>query len=110
MIKYYLLCLVFTLLGAFGALFFKKATQKGGNFLSLLFCPSLYIGGLFYVAGAVLNIITLKHLKYTVVLPMTSITYIWTFIISYLLFNEKITNKKLIGIILIILGAISISV
>lgn len=44
------------------------------------------------------------------VLPLTSITYIWTLVISYKFLKEKITFKKIIGIILIIVGAIIIAI
>lgn len=106
MYKYFLLCIAFTLVGAFGGYFFKKATSTSSTILKILFSPYLYIGGTFYVIGAILNIIVLKGLSYTVVLPLTSITYVWTIIISYFLLKEKISFKKILGIIFIIIGAI----
>ena len=63
-----------------------------------------------YVTAALLNIYVLKYLEYSTVLPLTAITYIWTMIISYKILKENITNKKKIGVILIILGAIIISI
>lgn len=60
--------------------------------------------------GALLNIYVLKFLPYTVVLPMTSLTYIWTMIISFYLLKEKITFKKILGVILILIGAFLISI
>jgi len=40
------------------------------------------------------------------VLPLTSITYIWTMLVSYLALKEKITKNKIIGVILICVGAV----
>lgn len=60
--------------------------------------------------GALLNIYVLKFLPYTVVLPMTSLTYIWTMIISFYLLKEKITFKKILGVTLILIGAFLISI
>ncbi len=60
--------------------------------------------------GALLNIYVLKFLPYTVVLPMTSLTYIWTMIISFYLLKEKITFKKILGVMLILIGAFLISI
>ena len=110
MYKYFLLCIVFTLAGAFGGLCFKKAASGAESIMKILFTPYLYLGGMFYVIGALLNIVVLKELKYTVVLPMTSITYVWTIIISYFVLKEKITVKKIIGICLIVAGAVLLGV
>lgn len=106
MSKYFILCIVFTLFGAFGGYFFKKASNESESIMKTLLSPALYIGGVFYVLGALLNIVVLKKLNYTVVLPMTSITYVWTIILSYFLLREKITVKKIAGITLIIFGAV----
>ena len=70
---------------------------------------NLYIGGILYVIAAVLNIVALKYLPYSIVLPLTAITYIWTIIISRLMLKEKVNKEKVIGIILIIIGAIFIA-
>lgn len=106
MYSYFLLCIVCTLFGAFGGYYFKKSASESESIIKILFNFNLYIGGFCYCTGAVLNIIILKHLPYTIVMPITAITYIWTIIISYFLLKEKITIKKMLGISLIILGAL----
>jgi len=106
MYKYLLICLIMTIFGAFGGLFFKKAADTGTSILKILLSPYLYVGGILYVISAVLNIIALKGLDYTVVLPFTAITYVWTLVISYSILKEKLTGKKISGVILIILGAL----
>jgi drug/metabolite transporter (DMT)-like permease len=106
MYSYFLLCIVCTLFGAFGGFYFKKSASGSESIIKILFNLNLYIGGICYCIGAILNIIILKHLPYTIVMPITSITYIWTIIISYFLLKEKITIKKMLGISLIILGAL----
>lgn len=105
MTSIYLILILLTILGAFGGYFLKKATMNIVSFVDVIFTPWIYVGGLLYVMGAIMNIYVLKYLPYTVVLPMTSITYIWTMFISHAFFQEKITKKKQIGIILIICGA-----
>jgi drug/metabolite transporter (DMT)-like permease len=105
-----LLCLnvlAFTLLGACGGFFFKKTT-KNTSLLGTIKSPYLYIGVGFYGCGAILNILVLKYLPYSVVLPITSITYIWTLILSFFFLKEKITKFKLGGVALIIVGALFI--
>lgn len=102
----YLLALPMTLLGALGAFFFKKASSKSSAFLSLLTCSELYLGAIFYVSGALLNILLLRHLQYSILYPMTAITYIWTAIISHRLLGEKISKWALLGIVLICIGVV----
>jgi len=108
MYKYLLLCLIMTVFGAFGGFFFKKAADAGTSILKIFLSPYLYVGGVLYVLGAVLNILILKELDYTVVLPITAITYVWTLVISYFILKEKLTVKKITGVILIIFGALII--
>lgn len=105
----YLMLLVGTLLGAFGGFYLKKSTAKEGV-IGIVLSPFLYIGGFSYLISAILNIIVLKYLPYSVVLPLTSITYIWSIVIAYYFLNEKITKIKIYGIIFIIIGAIFISI
>lgn len=109
MIIYYIIILIMTFAGAFASLFLKKASSKG-SIINMLKDKNIYIGGIIYVTAALLNIYVLKYLDYSTVLPLTAITYIWTMVISYKILKEKITNKKKIGVILIILGAIVISI
>lgn len=105
---YYVYLIIMTLIGAFAALFLKKASDFK-NIKLLLYDVNFYIGGILYFLSALINIYVLRFLDYSIVLPLTSITYIWTMIISYLVFKEKITSKKIVGIGMIILGAILIA-
>lgn len=106
MIYKVLLILVMTLLGSIGALYLKSAS---GNSIKLLIQNKfLYLGGFFYFISALLNIYLLSLMDYTIVLPATSLTYIWTLLLASKFLNETITVNKLIGIILISLGVMTI--
>lgn len=94
-----------TIMGSFGGFFFKKVSADF-KIPGILLNKNLYIGGILYVGGALLNIYVLKFLDYSMVLPLTSLTYIWTMIVSYTLLGEKITPKKMAGVTLIVIGAI----
>ena len=97
-----------TLAGSVAALFLKRASgAKSISFLLLNY--NLYIGGILYVLSAGLNILILRELDYSIVLPLTSFTYIWTAIISQIVLKEKITVKKIIGLFLIVLGTLFLS-
>lgn len=105
---YYIILLVMTIIGACASFCLKKASNAQG-IQELFFAPMLYLGGSLYLLSAFLNIFILKHLDYSVVLPLTSITYVWTFLLSYFYLNEVITERKAYGIGLIILGSIIIA-
>lgn len=105
---YFGILLVVTLLGAVASLFLKKASGAEG-LAALLKNINFYIGGFLYFLSAVLNIYVLRYLDYSVVLPLTSFTYIWTMVLSYRILKEKITGKKIMGVVLILAGAVMVS-
>ena len=107
MIKYYIILLIMTIIGSYASLFLKKAS--GCTTLVLILKNKyIYIGAFLYLLSAVLNIYILKYLDYSIVLPLTSITYVWTLLISYKVLNESVTFKKILGIFFIVCGAIFI--
>lgn len=106
---FYLILIIMTLIGAFASLFLKKASSYEKVF-DILKEKNLYIGGCLYLLSALLNIYILKFLPYSVVLPLTSLTYVWTLIISNKLLKERIGKKKILGISLILIGAILIAI
>ena len=106
---YYLLMLVMTLCGSIGSLFLKKATGHE-KFHYLIADKNFYIGTMVYLAGAVINIYILRYVDYSVALPFTAFTYVWTIFIARATLKEKISLQKIIGIILVIIGAIFITI
>lgn len=109
MIIYFVTLIIMTMLGSVASLFLKKASGADG-LMALIKSVNLYIGGFLYLASAVLNIWILRFLDYSVVLPLTSLTYIWTMVLSYMILKEKITVKKIGGVMLILIGAICVSI
>ncbi len=109
MTAYFAVLIVMTILGAVASLYLKKASGAE-NMIQMLKNVHLYIGGFLYLSSALLNIWILKYLEYSVVLPLTSFTYIWTMLLSYFILKEKITKKKIAGVIFIVIGAIFVSI
>lgn len=109
MTVYFAVLIVMTILGAVASLYLKKASGAE-NMIQMLKNVHLYIGGFLYLSSALLNIWILKYLEYSVVLPLTSFTYIWTMLLSYFILKEKITKKKIAGVIFIVIGAIFVSI
>ncbi len=108
MIFYIAVLVVMTFLGATASLFLKKASGSEG-ILALMQNVNFYLGGMLYLLAAVLNIYILKFLEYSVILPLTSLTYIWTMALSYFVLKEKITGRKMLGVALILAGAVVVS-
>lgn len=108
MILYFVSLLIMTMLGSVASLFLKNASGADG-ITAMLQNINLYIGGFLYLTSAVLNIWILRYLDYSVVMPLTSVTYIWTMVLSYIILKEKITNKKIGGVVLIMIGAICVA-
>lgn len=106
-----LMIFIMTLAGSLGAFFFKQTMARLANFniFHIIFIPQAYIGGLCYCIGMGMNILLLRYMDYTVVYPMTSLTYIWTLGISYIFLKEKLTFQKWIAIGCILLGIFIIS-
>jgi len=98
-----------TIVGSVASLYLKRASSSNG-INKLLLNKHFYVGGGLYFVSALMNIYLLRYLDYSVVLPLTSITYIWTMIISYYKLGEKITKKKVVGICAILLGAVLVAI
>ena len=98
-----------TVMGSVAALFLKRASSSE-TIKKLVLNVNLYIGGILYFLSALLNIYILKYLDYSTVLPLTSITYIWTMILSYIILKEKVGVKKIIGVAGILIGASMIAI
>ncbi len=91
-------------LASFGSYFLKKAAMGGISPRKLIACRPLYIGGLLYVASALLNYYLLKVYPFSLVVPLGALTYIWTQIISKVLLGEPSSVRKSAGIALILVG------
>ena len=93
-----------TLCGSLGALFFKRGAANVSGLRSLLTSPWLWLGGCCYLAGAALNILLLRGYDYSVVYPLTSLTYVWSLALSAALLHERVTAQKLLGVAAVCLG------
>ncbi|MFV0343527.1 MAG: EamA family transporter [Anaerocolumna sp.] len=104
MMQYYLIILIMTIIGACASYCLKKASSSK-QFKNIITMPALYLGVILYLIAACLNIFVLRYMEYSIVLPLTSITYVWTFILSYFYLHEKMTLKKGLGIVFVVLGS-----
>ena len=108
MILLYACLVAMTLIGSVASMYLKRASGADG-IKALIINKNLYIGGFLYLSSALMNIWLLRYLDYSVVLPLTSLTYVWTMVISKVTLGEIITKKKIMGVVFIFAGAIIIS-
>ncbi len=92
-----MLLLPMTLCGAMGGAGLKLYAD-GKNRLHLL------LGLGFYGTGAILNIVLLQFLPFTVVLPANALTYVWTLLIARFRFGEQVNRLRWLGILFILGG------
>lgn len=101
--------LVETSVASFASFFLKKASS-GDSKIDIIKSPFFYLGGILYVVSSCLGIVLLQLLPYAVVLPLGSLTYVWTMFISRWLLHEDITKRKLLGMAVLISGVILLAV
>jgi len=98
-----------TLLGSFGAISLKLASRSIHSIREIVHCKWLPLGIFLYLASSVINIILLRQLDYTKVLPITALTYIWTLPLSRLIFGEQFDVWKIGAMVLILAGVFMIA-
>lgn len=99
--------LALLLMGLFASaasFFLKKSIVDGLDIKRLIFSPYLYLGGGLYVLSALMNLYLLKRLPYSIVVPLGSLTYIWTLGIAHKFLGEVITWQKIVGIAFVLIG------
>ena len=105
---FFFLMLLAEFIAAVSQVFLKKSAQKEhGSFIKEYVNP-LVIGGYgLLVLSMMLTIYCNTGLEYMAAVLMESMSYIMVMIMSRLVFKEKITRFKFIGICLIMLGIVT---
>ncbi len=110
MLKIILIILSMTLFGAVGSLFLKRAADSMTSVFSLAVNPNFYIGVVLFCLGAVINIIGLRYVPYSILFPIKSLSYVWTIIIAKIFLKEKLTKYKIAGVAFLLLGVAILSI
>jgi uncharacterized membrane protein len=98
-----------TLVGAFGALFFKYSSSHVNNGMFFLFKkPALYFGFLLYGLSALIFVYTLRFGDLSALYPLAGLSYVWVSFLSIWFLKEKMNEIKWFGIILILVGVVLI--
>ena len=100
-----MLILLSALLGALGALFFKKASSKPlSGIWKILTNKYLILGFMTYACGKLVSLPVYKYLELSFLYPFVATTYIWTCIFSKYILKENMNMWKWVCIIFIIIG------
>ena len=100
----YVSLVLMTLLGAVASLLLKKACVNL-NLRHIYRTGWVFGGGGLYFITALMNIALLRYLDYSVVLPFTSLTYVWSAVLSAGFLKEGISRKQKMGLAFIVCGA-----
>jgi uncharacterized membrane protein len=96
---------VATLVGAFGPILLKKASEKKLSKIKSLLTNYHLMGGVaLYGVGTVLFIPALKGGELSVLYPFVALAYVWVSLLSVKFLGEKMNKSKWMGIVLILLG------
>ena len=104
-----------TVMGSAASLFLKQASGslKGEGIAAIvrnmLKTPSLYAGGMLYLAASVLNIYVLRVLDYSSVLPLYAFKYVLTNFLAMLMLGENLSGRKMARVFMVVLGALLVS-
>ena len=100
-----------TIIGAFGALYFKIGSETISlDIKKLIKNYKLILGFLFYGISSIFFIIALTGGELSVLYPFVSVGYIWVCFLSIRFLGEKMNKLKWLGIITIIIGIIFIGI
>ena len=100
-----LLVISATLVGAFGPILLKKASEKKLSSIKALSANYHLFGGVvLYALGTLLFIPALKGGDLSVLYPFVALAYVWVSLLSVRFLGEKMNRMKWLGIALIIIG------
>lgn len=100
----FLLVFVASLLGAFGALYLKRASSNFRVSLSQVKNKSLIVGLFYYGFSTLIFLTALKFGELSIIYPLVSLTYVWVVLLSHFKLQESLNKFKVLGVLLIVLG------
>jgi drug/metabolite transporter (DMT)-like permease len=111
---YQLLITLACILIATAQIVFKKSLPKFELNLSsviyVLLLPKIIFGMLLYFLALLIYLYALSNLQLSVAYPFLSFSFIFVTIFSVLFLKEKITFRRMVGILFIIIGVILVSI
>ncbi|MDO5156759.1 MAG: EamA family transporter [Eubacteriales bacterium] len=110
MIKYYCIAIFSGMLSSFSQILLKKSAQKEKKSIIQEYVNPYVIGGYAITAICmVLTIIAYRGMPFKYGAVLESLTYLYIMVLSKLLLGEKLTKKKIVGNLIIVVGVIIFS-
>ena len=102
-----LLVVTSAFIGSFGAVFLKAGAGRLSRQLqSLILNWQLVIGVLLYLLSSYFFVLGVREGELTILYPLVSLGYIFTFVWARLFFKEPFTRNKFIGLGLVVVGIV----
>lgn len=79
------------------------------NFINTVFSYRILIGVMLYGISMFLFFYLLSNYKLSIIVPLTSLTYIFNLIIAVFVFKESLIMSQVLGILIIIIGIFLVS-
>ena len=110
MVKYYLIAIISGILSSFSQVLLKKSAQKEkktviGEYLNIL----VIAGYAITMLCMLLTIVAYKGIPFKYGAVLESLVYLYIMILSKIFLKEKLTKKKILGNVIIVLGVIIFS-
>jgi drug/metabolite transporter (DMT)-like permease len=102
----FVLVLLASFCGAFALFLIKKGLIDIKVFSTKIFNIKILMGVSFYGLSIIIVLVAMKYLEYTIVIPLTSLTYVFSMFISHKYLGEKISIVNIIGIFIIFIASI----
>ncbi|HPE33570.1 MAG TPA: EamA family transporter [Bacteroidales bacterium] len=119
MLKAALLTIFTTLLITSGQVLWKIGLQKAGGFylpeqnilenvIRIIFNAWVFSGFVVYAAATGFFMWLISKFEISMVIPITSVSFIYSLLAGYFIFHEQISPVRIMGVLLIIVGVILI--
>ncbi len=100
------LILISSVIGAFSTLYFKMGSANPINLKNKKLGMAVLLGGISFI----FYVYALKFAPLTFIYLTASVSYIWTVILAKVVLKEQMHGYKIAGILLIILGIITLNI
>jgi drug/metabolite transporter (DMT)-like permease len=104
----YIFIIIGTFIASLASFCFKKSSASD-DLMTILKSKVFYLGGFLYFVCSIITIWLLQRMPYSIVLPMSGMSYVWTLLISHKFLEENINAYKTAGIIFIVIGILFVS-
>jgi len=105
----FVLVIMSSIVSALGPVYLKKVSDEKIGF-GLLRNKSFMLGVFLYGFGVLLMVLALFGGELSVLYPFISLTYVWVVGLSYVQLGEKISNQRILGVILILFSVVLLGV